>query len=131
MPRKLHDCPQCGTPTHGALCLSCAKANRIKHPDKQTYHRFWQTKKKYNIDEIDFEALWIAFRGRCGICDKLLQRPEQRRGQSLDVVAIDHNHQTGNVRGLLCNACNKGLGLFREDASLLERAKRYLQSCEN
>ena len=75
---------------------------------------------------MDFEALWIAQLGKCGICGNQLRPPLPQRGQPLDVVAIDHDHKTGNVRGLLCNACNKAIGLFNEDPNLLEKARNYL-----
>lgn len=131
MSKSLHKCQQCDNTTHGTLCRPCELKRRTIHEDRSEYRRFWQTKKKYNIDALDFETMWIAFRGRCGICEKLLKTPTAGRGQALDVVAIDHNHQTGNTRGLLCNACNKGIGLFNDDPGLLEKARRYLQICEN
>lgn len=74
----------------------------------------------------EFELWWQAFRGMCGICKKQMKLPEKRQGQSLDVVAVDHDHKTGKVRGLLCNACNKGLGLFKDDVEILNNAKEYL-----
>jgi hypothetical protein len=40
---------------------------------------------------------------------------------------IDHHHGDGVVRGLLCNQCNLGLGLFRDDSSILRRAAEYLE----
>lgn len=50
----------------------------------------------------------------------------KKQGQPLDSVAIDHDHVTGNIRGLLCNGCNKGLGLFKDDVNILQKAKEYL-----
>lgn len=56
-----------------------------------------------------------------------MKHPEHRKGQSLDVVAVDHDHTTGKVRGLLCNACNKGLGFFKDSKELLDKAIKWLQ----
>lgn len=42
-------------------------------------------------------------------------------------LAVDHDHKTGQVRSLLCNRCNAGLGFFREDITLLEKAVEYIQ----
>lgn len=56
-----------------------------------------------------------------------MKYPEKKRGQGLDVVAVDHSHKTGKFRGLLCNACNKGLGFFKDSSELLDKASAYLK----
>lgn len=42
------------------------------------------------------------------------------------VIQLDHNHATGSLRGFLCRTCNVGLGMFRDDPALLQRAAEYL-----
>lgn len=42
-------------------------------------------------------------------------------------ICIDHDHKTGKIRGILCDLCNKGLGLFSDNAQFLSRAIRYLE----
>lgn len=44
-----------------------------------------------------------------------------------NTAVIDHNHITGMVRGALCNACNLGLGQFRDQSALLVKAREYLE----
>lgn len=59
----------------------------------------------------------------CQICGK-----KKPRGKEL---CIDHDHETGQVRGLLCDACNWGIGNFKNDPALLARAIIYLKEAEN
>jgi hypothetical protein len=59
---------------------------------------------------------------RCAICGT-----DKPTGKWV-VFAVDHCHVTGKVRGLLCNECNRGMGLLRDDATLLRKAADYLDS---
>lgn len=69
----------------------------------------------------DFDEMIIDQRGRCGICE------EQLSG----AVAVDHDHVTGEVRGLLCYGCNTGLGALGDDIDGLMRAAAYVLSHAN
>lgn len=128
MPKKKNKCIEenCDILTHGLRCLKHNYSNRKIHKDRKEYSAAWARNKKYGITQSEFDLLWIVFKGRCGICNCKLRLPLHQRGQPLDVVALDHNHITGNIRGLLCNACNKGLGLFKDSVELLNKAKDYL-----
>jgi Recombination endonuclease VII len=53
--------------------------------------------------------------GACALCRKPAKK-----------LNIDHHHGDGVVRGLLCNTCNLGLGLFQDDPAILRRAADYL-----
>lgn len=61
-----------------------------------------------------------VFGGCCWICKK----PEPIAGRKL---SIDHCHDTGKVRGLLCTHCNTGLGHFNHDPDRIDKAIRYLE----
>ena len=73
----------------------------------------------YGITVEQYDAMFAAQGGVCGICEKPCVSGRR--------LAVDHCHETGAVRGLLCTRCNPGLGYFQDDADLLERASRYLR----
>lgn len=68
----------------------------------------------YGLSYDKYEDLVEQQNGCCAICDKAT------------VLNIDHNHETGEIRGLLCNHCNLGLGLFKDSPILLIKASEYL-----
>ena len=126
-------CSNCGGPTSRrdvSRCRCCRNEQaRESAPALRKYRRDWHLNKKYNIDSVDFDCLWIAFKGKCGICGCDMEMPRNQRGQSLCTVAVDHNHATGQIRGLLCNKCNKGLGMFNDDIEHLQKAIKWLEMC--
>lgn len=73
--------------------------------------------RKYGLSPDDFEFLVVAQGGKCRIC-------EAAEGEKLHV---DHHHDSGLVRGLLCGKCNKAIGLLDEDPQLFEAATSYLR----
>lgn len=79
-------------------------------------------KHKYGMTIEDFNVLWEAASGVCQICNDPLRLFD---GTSAH-YAIDHNHSTGDVRGLLCPPCNKGLGHLKDSPSILQKAINYL-----
>lgn len=106
-----------------SYCRPCATERRRASPtyrpplDKE---RETQFKYRYGITKADFDQMWEEQAGECAICFNTLTL--ELRG-----YAIDHNHETGEVRGLLCNRCNTGLGLFRDNPSYLASAEVYLR----
>lgn len=126
-------CAQCGArkASRGVgLCKLCDIVKRKSPQTRQEYRRSWHIRNKYGMDDAEFEAWWIVFKGKCGICGSELKMPTLTRGQALDVVAIDHDHTTGRVRGLLCNGCNKGIGLLREDVNILKNAIDWINNAK-
>lgn len=77
----------------------------------------------YGITPEDYDAMLASQNGVCAICER-----NDPRGQRL---AIDHDHVTGAVRGLLCRACNTALGLLDDDIVRLARMRRYLRRSSN
>ena len=93
---------------------------RAKHPDKQ-----WASNLKllYGITVAEYDAMWKKQGGRCGAC----RLPETATYKGVvKRLAVDHNHETGQVRGLLCLRCNRALGLLQDDPVKLERLREYL-----
>jgi hypothetical protein len=88
--------------------------NRNKTYEEQRISRI----RLYGIDVPDYERMLEEQGGGCYICGK---KPTDKR--ALD---IDHDHETGKVRGLLCSNHNRGIGLLDDDISLLARAIQYL-----
>lgn len=76
--------------------------------------------RKYGITVDQFDVMLAAQGGVCRIC-----RSGDPRG--VGSFHVDHDHDTGVIRGLLCSDCNLGLGLFKDDATLLLGAANYLQ----
>jgi hypothetical protein len=62
----------------------------------------------------------IAQKGCCAICG--IDKPTGK----WKIFAVDHNHKTGQVRELLCNECNRGIGYLKDSAELLQKAVDYI-----
>jgi hypothetical protein len=76
--------------------------------------------RQYGLSRDDYDALLARQGGVCAICRKKPERPKRR-------LCIDHCHFTNEVRSLLCNKCNVGLGMFDDDPDRLRAAADYLE----
>lgn len=79
---------------------------------------------------LDYEKNIQIINGKCHICENKLVENEERRGQSLKTIAIDHDHKTNKVRGLLCKKCNSLLGFCDDNILILKKAIEYLENNE-
>lgn len=77
----------------------------------------------YGLTLDEYEQLAEIQNRKCAICG-CEQRPD---AMGRDRLHVDHDHETGRVRGLLCSGCNIGLGNFAEDPARLESAARYIR----
>lgn len=94
----------------GSRCIACASS--ASHGAA--------IKKAFDIDSAEYARLLELQGGRCAICRN---RPRAKR------LAVDHDHQTGAVRGLLCKRCNHDLlGAAHDDARVLRAAIAYLEA---
>ena len=85
-------------------------------------------KRCYGIGIKEYDILLEQQGGVCAVCGTDDPKGRQSgRGKVKDFY-VDHNHDTGEVRGLLCNACNRALGNFQDDPSIIQKAVLYLRS---
>lgn len=75
----------------------------------------------FGMTLADYDALLERQAGGCAICGT----PKSKNGRKL---AVDHCHETGRIRGLLCNRCNYGIGQFHDRPDFLLRAAEYVQT---
>ena len=140
--------------THSGSCVVCAneasrqwakddpernrvKTNRYRKEidpvGVRRIHVRAQLKRNYDITPEQYDAMHAEQNGCCPICSRALirQTDETREFKghlAVDVARVDHCHETGRVRALLCSGCNVGLGMFREQPEFLLRAARYLDA---
>ncbi|WP_369221892.1 endonuclease domain-containing protein [Streptomyces sp. R39] len=88
-----------------SYCRACrAERNRVSY-----------FKRKYGLTEVERDALIASQRGVCCIC------------LSAPAAHVDHCHETGRVRGVLCFSCNAALGQFKDQPEVIRRAAAYVE----
>lgn len=109
----------------GYTCKECHKqaaADRLKRiaDDLPALQRGYDLKRRYGITVEEYDRLLAAQGGACAIC-------EGPPGARAKYFHVDHCHDTGTIRGLLCRDCNQGIGSLRDRSDLLRAAITYLQ----
>jgi hypothetical protein len=89
-------------------------------PDYKRSHQNRNYKSKYGLTIEEVEDRIKARNNLCDICKK---EPDNRYKK----LYVDHNHETNEVRGMLCHYCNFAIGLLKEDPHLLQEALQYLK----
>ncbi len=114
----MDECPICGNPQDGVrVCGECVK-DYHKTPEGREKQLGYSLKKEYNMTTADYYTILEKQEGKCAICG---QAPELRR------LSVDHSHETGRIRGLLCHLCNVMLGFARDSREILRAADKYLE----
>jgi hypothetical protein len=128
----------------GRVCTSCGEYKTAEH-----FNRYREPRAKYGVTVngkckpctykaklpgeikrrygITLEQYWEiheAQGGGCAICG--CEHSQNKRSTDYLPLFIDHCHDTGQVRGLLCSKCNQALGLMNDSPDLLEQAAQYL-----
>jgi hypothetical protein len=108
------------------FCKSCInEKHRIERAESKTNpvlkrkYQNYDLKKNYGISIDDYDKLLELQNGQCVICGKT--------GSSVRSLAVDHNHKTGKIRGLLCIKCNVWVGDLEKNPEIFGKIKSYLQ----
>lgn len=94
---------------------------------RESHPMYWKDaglRTKFGITLAEYGELLLKQNGACAICKRA--ETDTRNGK-VKALAVDHDHETGVVRALLCVACNTGLGKFRDDPDLLIEASNYIK----
>lgn len=95
------------------------QAEYRNRPERKRKQRDMYYRRTYGISADELDEMLESQNGRCAICG---EKPER-----LASMHVDHDHERGHLRGLLCLSCNQGLGQFRDDPAMLLRAIVYLR----
>lgn len=122
---------------HRGQCKECRRLYQSNYavslPGVATHNRYmfkrrlfrlsrWsKLKETYDLSKDDFYLMLEKQGGKCAICRS--EDPKNKKG----VFYVDHCHETGKVRGLLCHKCNYVLGVFRDQVALFYNAIEYLK----
>ena len=127
--RKGKWCRDCCNKRHAAWHQANAKTINAKHRERYhtktkeqviTNQRRYILKKHFNLTPEEYASMLEEQGGICRICGN---PPTDKKA-----LCVDHNHDTGAVRGLLCSTCNTGLGQFQDSPDMLQKAREYLLS---
>lgn len=106
----------------------------LNNKDKiKTNVKLWQT---LNKNKVNISSRKSKLKNKYGISLEDLFSLKQRQNnvcaicESEENLCVDHSHETGKVRGLLCHNCNKGLGFFEDNIAILNSAIDYLRNKE-
>ncbi len=107
-----------------AWCKVCTKlvASDKQKADKdgvKVRNRKSKLKRAFGLTVQQYDEMLVAQGGRCALCGSDFPGGRGR-------FVVDHCHDTGKIRGLLCNLCNVGLGALRDSPQLLQKAIHYL-----
>ncbi len=87
----------------------------------------YQLKNMYNLSPEQYLQMIENQDNKCAICNKL-EMIKTNKGDKIRSLSIDHHHESGRVRGLLCSRCNQAIGYMFEDIEILKSAIEYLQN---
>lgn len=117
----LNRCRKTGRTHQCKQCVLVAAARHRRKAGDTAYNRLntreRRLKQLYGLSLAAYDAWRLQQGNCCALCSKPFED---------DKIHVDHDHKTGQLRGLLCPKCNVGLGLFNDDPALLTTALEYL-----
>lgn len=108
-------------------CMSAEQKALRQSKSKEELHlidRERNLRKDFGIGLDEYNEMLDKQNGKCAICKQ--EETTVRAGRVM-ALSVDHCHQTGNIRGLLCNSCNRALGKFQDSIDHLLAAASYLE----
>jgi len=96
---------------------------RTENPEKAAEQSEKDKLTKFGVDQSWYDKKFTEQHGVCAVCKKPEKTKQQGKVQRL---SVDHDHKTGQPRALLCAACDRAIGLMKEEPRRLEAAARYL-----
>lgn len=105
------------------LCKKCSMGNTKKWVgENRDKRKDYYLRRTYGLTLVQYNEMLDAQGGVCAICGT-----DDPKGKSGTYFVVDHDHETGDNRGLLCNRCNRAIGLLGEDPGVLKSAVDYLK----
>jgi hypothetical protein len=92
-------------------------ANKLYREANKAVIRSKRIQRQYGLTAEEFDQMLVGQGGGCAICHESFSKVH---------ICVDHDHKTGDVRGLLCQKCNTALGLFGDDVVIVALAAGYL-----
>ena len=99
---------------------------RRKTPRCKSCCRDYQLLYKFGLTRREYDDMLAHQKGKCAICGSI-DPGSKNKGQ----FSVDHDHVTGDIRGLLCTQCNTGLGSFQDNPEFLRMAISYLETVDH
>lgn len=104
--------------TNNSQCKECLQEYAKEHQTRL------HLKKRFNLTQFEYDLILENQNGVCAIC-KEEEKVIDGQSKKLKPLSVDHCHNTGKIRGLLCTACNTGIGLLKHEPYILKAAAEY------
>lgn len=125
--KPLEDFYPCPTMKSGyrSACIPCSRADAKRFPKTPAQIKAGHLKHEYGLTVEDYARMHKDQNGLCAICGKV--ETVRNHSHVISALAVDHDHSTGKIRGLLCSNCNKFLGCAKDSEDNLLKAVEYLR----